>query len=218
MTVLSGFAIVIGLVAIGLIIFAGYIIFKSREDPKEGKAKIINFSSHKSEKRFEGIEQKSVKGADGRIKITYKPTDLNLNDLSMGKIKKKKTPVDIICEDNKIITIPAGELSMDKTHKFILPSRPTEFSEYLKSTILGRAFMWATAEKNAEKTIIDMLEEGELRREEILMKIGDGELTKDWINIIESRAKDSLKALVSTHSSRDKSPMPLGGPQHVKGP
>lgn len=198
----AGFLLFLAMIAI---IFAIYeYFFKAKDEVKENSPRIYNFMSSESQKRFEGVEISSEQGAEGREIINYQATDINLKDLNRKEIKEKLKPQQIITYPEKIVSLSKGELSQDKALKFILPDNANDLPESLKNTLFGRGLMWASEEANAQKTIIGMLEEGKIRREEIIQMIGDGELSRDWISSIEGRAKDAMKTLVMDRDKKDR--------------
>ena len=113
-------------------------------------------------------------------------------------------------DSNKRILIPKGCLSKDKSITMILPNTSAEFDEEFKKTDIGKAFMWLTELKNLEKTQVDIINEGSIRKTELLKRIGDGEVSKAFMGITDELVKDSLRRNISKD---DKSNSFTGVPQ-----
>lgn len=179
-----------------------WLIIEFYRDKKEGKDDpiAINFCSHLpgAEGRFIGTEQKVEIGKGGRYVIDFMPGDIR-HDFK-GEVKS----VPVVVGSNKRIVLPRGHPSRDRNILFYLPPEAENIPNELKDTLIGKSLMWAVELQNYEKTVIDILREGGERKDLLLKKLGDGEISKEFINFQEGLVSDYLQRIVNPREAKDK--------------
>jgi len=173
-------------------------VFREKKEP-EDKTIALNWCSHLSGGRFLGTEDDVKLGKGNRFFIHIDPKDISVNH--KGEIKLQPVIVDV----NKRVTSSRGFPSKDRNIAFYLPPNPEDFPDSFKETALGKAFMWLTELKNYEKTVIDIVREGSSRKDELLKKIGDGEISKEFIQFQEGLVADYLKKIINPKEAKEKS-------------
>jgi len=159
-------------------------------------AYIVNLMSFLTDGRFIGIEKSNKLGKDGRRIIMMDPKDIDPD-----KIKNNIKEVKIIAGKERIEIVPKGEISADKNIKFILADSPSDYPEAFKKTDIGKAFMLVTQMRKEIEFEVKLLEEGGLRKDKMLTKIGTGEISRSYVKFYEELMKDALEAAVN---SKDK--------------
>lgn len=196
--------VIMSLVTIASLVWALYETFKGRDEEKPNAPFILNFASHDCNKRFEGREIESKVGAHGRHIITYRPKDIDIKGLKRLELKRKLEPQKAIVEDGKLVVIPAGQLSQDKTLKIILADRAEEYDPSIKTTPFGMGLAWASEQVNLDKTVEKILRESSLTKDEMLSRLNDGEMTREMLSTMDSLLKDSLKLRINEHDKKEK--------------
>ena len=186
-----------------LLIFFVIILRKSEDESDFTLPICLNWFSKKSNYKFLGVEKEIKNCKGGRILVEFEPKD----------VKEKSENELLILEKNKRITLPRGTPSKERNIVLYLPNNSDDFDEEFKKTDIGKAFMWLTELKNLEKTQVDMIKEGSIRKDELLLRIGDGEISKQFLSMTDEIVKDSLRRAVSKEDKKDTY---IGGgmPQH----
>lgn len=192
---------------LGLVIWLLVEYFKEKEEPRDDPI-AINFCSHLSEGRFMGTQVKVDIGKDGRYVCMLDPKDLS------PKTHDKPKLVTVIVDNNKLVPLPKGRPSKERNFVIYLPPSAEEIPSEMRDTLIGKAMCWATELKNYEKTVIDILREGADRRDELLQKIGDGEISKEFIQFQEGLVADYLKKIINPKDIKEKSSISLTGGSH----
>lgn len=174
------------------------LIFSERK--KEEDVPIaINFLSGITSGVFLGTEVSTVMGKDGRKVVEIAPKDVDFD--GKGKIENIK----IIVDKNKTITCPKGTLSRKRNVNLYLPPKSSDLSHVFKDEFFGKVIMWATELRNLQNLEIDVLEEGRLRKDELLKKIGTGEISREFMKFTEELVKDALESAISIKDAKNKS-------------
>jgi hypothetical protein len=187
----------------GLTLWLLVTVFSEKRRGKDNPL-FINFLSSRDNKRFIGEQISIVQGKGGRHVVEIEPRDLG-HDFEGPLVNEK-----IVVDSNKLIGAPKGSLSQDRNVNIGLPANIDDVPEVLKETVLGKGIIFMTGLKDLEKTVEDILREGTTRRDELLRKIGDGEISKEFINLQEGLIKNHLEKLITGKDSKS-SAMPPGG-------
>jgi len=193
MAISAGWYFVMGIAFVlltGLVLWLVIEIYRTKKQLVDTPL-ALNFVAHLSDGRFIGNEEKVSKGRNGRYVISLDPKDIDIRN------EKEVKPVTVIVDNNKLISVPRGSLSRERNVNFYLPPNANDIPDALKDTLIGRAMMWATELKNYEKTVIEILREGGERKDLMLKKIGDGEISKEFISFQEGLVSDYLQKVVS---------------------
>jgi hypothetical protein len=158
---------------------------------------MINFMPQYTNQSAYGIERSSEKGKEGRTHIKYSPLDIDPETIDQVKDKE------LIVGKGKRIIVPPGDWSGHKSMGFYLPPTAEDFPDTLKNHEIGKMFMHWVEIKNAINSELDSVKEGSKRKDEILKKLGDGELSKEHLQLIGGLQKDLIK-MASEGRSRDK--------------
>jgi len=186
----------------GLTLWLLVVIFSEKKKGKDNPL-FLNFLSSRDNKRFIGEQVNIVQGKGGRHVVEIEPRDLS-HDFKGPLVNEK-----IVVDSNKLIGSPKGTLSQGRNINIGLPANIDDVPEILKETVLGKGIIFMTGLKDLEKTIEDILREGTVRRDELLRKIGDGEISKEFINLQEGLIKNHLEKLISGKDTKSSSvPMP----------
>src|SRR3990167_5300455 len=139
---------------------------------------------------FEGVIVKEVKGKR-RNAIVYIPTDINhVQDYIERKGKKRffkaEIPKQIIWyEKHQRKDMPRGTLSPDRNYVIIYPRVPQDLPELLKESVEGKNEMYNLANRNAERTVQDILQIETERTTQIAKLLGGKEpLSADYLAMI----------------------------------
>lgn len=197
-----------------LLLVAGIVFFLVIYFGYKSKVKddslLINFMSYASNKRFIGTIIEDKESKDGRHIITYDPKDIDLDRTKLVEQQK------IIVDKNKLINIPKSTLSRDKNIAIVLPPNASDFPDSVKETEIGKAFMWATELRNLINTETDMLREGHIRKDELLRRIGTGEISREFMKFQEELVKDALEVAINT-KEKPKAQLPgFGGGSNMQ--
>jgi hypothetical protein len=185
---------------IGLGLWLFIIVFREKEDDLDSTI-LLNFLSNKTNGRFLGKELNVIDADSGRKVITFEPKDLLLR----GRHKNDKIETEeVIVGKSKYITLPRGTLSRDRNISIALPITPDDLPENIKETELGIALMMMTEMKNLADTEKAIIREGSTRKDAMLKKIGDGEISRDMMSYFEEMIKDYLKAQINPRDNKDK--------------
>lgn len=181
------YAVVMVLIIVGLFVWLLLLLYREKQD-YENNPIIVNFNSKYSNKSFIGIQTEVIEGKNGRLHIRYIPKDYDVRNMN-----SKET--EIIVEPKKVVSLSMGSLSGDRYVKMILPRNPEDLSEELKDHDFFKSMMMFTEMKNAIKTEIDTLREGANRRDNILLKMGDRQLSSKFIQDWEESIKDMVRSI-----------------------
>ena len=187
-------------IALGLGIFLIYNVFRNKDDELR-KPIFLNFMSYKTNSRFLGRVQKVEVGRNGRTKVEFIPKDIVITDENKDTLIVNEK---VILGKTKREVIPKGVLSADYDVVLGLAAHPDDYAEELKNTAFGKALMWATELKNLEELEISILREGGERKDKLLKSIGDGEISKEFMERMEEGVKDYLKAVVNAKEDKGK--------------
>lgn len=182
---------------IGGVVWLMTIIFGERK--KEEDVPIaLNFLSGVDSGVFIGTEVSTVPAKDRRRIVEIEPKDVSINETN------PIINVKIIVDKNKTIVCPKGTLSKDRNINIHLPPKSSDFPIALKDNIFGKALMWATELKNLQNLEIEMLEEGGIRKDELLKKIGMGEISREFMKFTDEIVKDALESVIAAKDSKNK--------------
>lgn len=186
------------LALLGSVIWLLRIIFFTRDD-REDNPLALNFLAKRGKGNFILEELKRESGKNGRIIAVGSPKDLPPN------YKEEIKNENVIVDRNKLLTIPKGALSTYKNINIYLPADQSDIDSSIKDTVLGKGILFMSGLKDVEKTVEDILREGVIRRDQLLKKIGDGEISKDFIQFQEGLVQDYLTKIVSPPNVKEKS-------------
>lgn len=199
---------VLGVVYLGVWLFI--VVFREKEEDLDANI-LLNFLSNRSNGRFLGRELEVTEGKNGRKLIKFEPKDI----LFKGKNKNKPLlPEKVIAGKNKYVNFPRGTLSKDRNISMVLPINPSDLPENIKHTEIGVALMMMTEMKNLAETEIKILREGSMRKDAMLQKIGDGEISREFMSYTEELVKDYLRAQVNPKEERNKTSLNTGSPNY----
>ena len=193
-----GILIVIA-IAIGMGITVLIIKYTREKEDDEDKPFIINFLSHYCNGRFYGVQKDLKIGKDNREIITMSPRDV------LPKNIDEMNDEIVIADSNKIIELPKGKPSREKTVKIILPKNADDFPQSLKNTDFGKVLMLYTEFKNADKTEIVAFKEGLKRQSAHIEAMGTGEATVGHMAYLTSLFEDYVNAVMK-NARKDNSP------------
>lgn len=162
------------------------ILYKEKKRPFDAPI-ILNFLSTFDTGRFIGTEVSSKMGKNERMIIEFEPKDIGLDE----KDVKNCT---IIVDKNKLITLPMGAPSKARHVHIALPPKASMFPSQIKETVFGKAMMWATEAQNAINAELNAVSEGSARKTDILNKLGDGEVSKEFLTWHTELYQDLLKS------------------------
>lgn len=193
------------ILSVVFLIFVGFVIwlvveaFKEKE-PRKDDAIALNFCSHLpgSNGRFLGIEKNHETGKRNRHVVTLQPADIKVD------AKEAVPDVTVVVDSNKRIIIPKGGVSADRNIVVYLAPNASDYPEELKNTVIGRALMWASELANYEKLVVDILREGGERKDALLNTLGDGEISKEFIQFQEGLVVDYLQKVVNPQTMKEK--------------
>jgi len=163
----------------------------------------LNFSSNVSG-HFLGIEEEVKDGKGGRHLIKFAPKDIDVY-----KDDKQIESETIIIDKNKIETFPKGSVSPERNINVYFPRHASDLHESLKNTNLGRAIMWATELQNAVNAEVKSLVEGHHRKDEILNRLGHGEVSKEFLMFQDELFRDALRATLESRGKDKMTPTVL---------
>ena len=195
------------LLVVGLIITYVVLRFAKDEEDLKDNPIGINFLSNYCEGVALGIETKVETGKEGRKIIHLSQRDIRPENVD--KIKE----VQVILDKANIATIPKGIWSAEKNIYIYYPKSAAEYPESMKETKIGKAFMLLSEIEASVQTELDMVKEGSKRKDAILKRLGDGELSVEHLSKIDEIQKDLIK-LATDSRQKDKSffsPNPTGG-------
>jgi hypothetical protein len=192
------FSIIGALIVTGLIIWLLVVIFRDKEEEKD-RNMALNFMSNYSNGRAYGQELSVDKSFEGRFIITFMPKDITSDSLKTLKAEK------IIVDKGKLISLPRGTWSKEKNISIYLPIRAEDFPDALKQTEFGKMLMLFTEMKNSVNSEVDMVREGSRRKDDILKRIGDGELSGEILDANHELIKELIK-MMAENRTRDKQP------------
>lgn len=180
-------------------LFIWIIILIFREKPRiENDPIVINFLSHYSNGRAIGFEDNVIKAKNNRFISEFYPGDLDVKKIN--KAEKEK----VIIGKDKIIPLPKGTLSKDRDIKIYLPPTAEDFPTGLKEHPFGKILMGYTELVNAVNSEIATIREGSKRKDEILQRLGDGELGKEYLDTFEGTMKDIIRMLAKEELSKQR--------------
>lgn len=179
------------LVALVLLVLLLRIVFKEKEE-EEDRVIALNFLTNHSNGRAIGIERELIPGAGERKIAILEPRDLNPKRKKEEEIKNEK----VIIDKDKILYCPKGSWSKDRNINIYIPPSASDFPISLKKTELGQALMFYTEVKNAVNTEINAIKEGSKRKSEILERLGDGEISVEFLEKNQELVKDLFKNIV----------------------
>ena len=181
------FIIVLLLLLLAAGIIAVLIIFREKKY-KENLPIVFNFLSHKNNKRCLGVLLNTSYGKGGREILEYSAKDLD----ESSKPENHK----VIIENNKKIVLPKGELSSERDIIFLLPHSPDDFSEKLKNTEFGKVLGLFTEVENVKRHVIDMLKEGQIRREDLMKELAGGEISRRYMKMTQELFFDTIESII----------------------
>jgi len=138
-----------------------------------------------------GVLVKSTKVGD-RYLVEYSPRDV---DKSFMKDRKQIENVEVAIDKEKMLVMPKGTLSARRDIIILLPKNPEDFPSELKVTRYGRALMAMTESINVDNVEIATVREGSDRKTNLVNKIGGGELSEKYVEMIEEIAKTVMKTM-----------------------
>lgn len=194
------FIIAAFLILFGLIVWLLSIVFREKKEAKDSPID-LNFLSHFDTGCFIGTEISSVGAKDNYHFIKMLPKDIDIDKLNKNEVIK---PVSIIVENNKICSFPKGTLSKDKNINFLLPKKSSDFHETVKDSIIGKGLMLAVELQNSSNAEINSLIEGHIRKDEILKRIGNAEISKEFLTFQSELYQDMLRTALEA-KTKDRS-------------
>lgn len=175
----------------GLIIWLAMLYFKEH-DEKHDDPLVINMMSNYSSPvagHAIGFEVSTTK-VDNRYLIEYSPRDV---DKKYFLENKKVENVKVVVDKNKIITLEKGTLSNFRTIKILLPPNAEDFGTELKLHPFGKIMMDLTESINSFNVESSMVRKGSNMKTKILERMGDGEISKEYMNSIDDQTKELVK-------------------------
>ncbi len=178
-----------GLVGLGIWVF---VMISKKEEELDDKNIIINFmpqhtAPHKG--YFIGAEISTTKVGNRQL-IEMVPKDVKKEDIE--KFKKIEN-VKIVGDRNKIDILPLGDASDARNIKLIWPPTPEDFPQSIKNSRFGKFLMKYVEELDIDNTEIDIIREGSKRKTKLLKKMGDGEVSEEYIEATDEMTKDLIK-------------------------
>ena len=198
------FIIVLLLFLLAAGIIAVLIIFREKKY-KENLPIVFNFMSHKNNKRCLGVLLNTIPGKGGREILEYSAKDLD----ESSKPENHK----VIVESNKKIVLPKGELSSERDIIFLLPHSPDDFPEKLKNTEFGRLLGLFTELENVKRHVIDILKEGQIRREDLMKEIAGGEISRRYIKMTQEMLQDAIETITKGREGKVGKEEQIGSPR-----
>ena len=194
--------IILGVSFVGLGVLVVFLLITIFSERKKGKDNpiILNFLSKRDGGRFIGEVVGSTMGKGGRHLISFSPRDVDL-DLERNKDIKNET---IIVDRNKLIVAQKGSLSQDKNIMFALPASLADIPEDIKGQDFGKSLIFLIKLKELQKTVEDILREDSSRKNLLLEKIGNGEISKEFINFQEGLIRDYLEKIINPRDLKEK--------------
>lgn len=211
MATLFTFVIVIlVMIIIALCISLIMLFLKEKEKPQD-EAILLNLMPYRTSGHAIGSISKYDRGAEGRWKINFDPKDVRPKDILEKNWKNEQ----ILVDTNKLLVLPKGYPSAHKSMMIALPPFPEDIPEQFRNTEFGKILQIWTEKKNVEKTIIDSIREGSIRKDEFLKELGDGEISATYISKISGLLINDIKENVSrSNKTSTTSPTiskPIGG-------
>ena len=207
MSLLTSIFLVVSLAVISGLVIWLIILFFKEEAEKHDSPMIINMMSnysHPSSGHAIGLEVSTTK-IDNRFLVEYQPRDI---DDKLLLNKKEINNVKVVVNRNKIITLEKGTLSNYRTIKILLAPNAEDYPQELKLTPFGQMIMNLTEGINAFNLESHIVREGSSRKTKILTKLGDGEVSQEYMDAID----DQTKELAKRGTSENKNPQrPSGG-------
>lgn len=205
------FILIGGVLVLGLGIYLLFLIFRDDEEKFEDNL-IINFMSNYTipiKGHAVGLEIET-KRIGNRYLIEYLPRDINRKRL---EINKNIDTVKVAVDKNKMLVLPEGTLSGYRNVKILLPPKPEDFTDNLKTTLFGQAMMKLTEEINGANVESIIIREGSNRKDKLLKELGDGEISEEYIQRQKEINKEIDKMKQDSRgSSSSSSPSPFRPP------
>lgn len=190
---------------VALFVFAIWtliIYFSEKKKPKD-ETIAIDFGAHINGGHFVGTEVSVKQAKGGRHFIEFLPKDVDVTKDDFKVESEQK-----IVDSNKIVPLPKGAASPERHINIYMPKRASDMHEALKESLLGKGIMIAVEMQNSVNAEIHSLTEGHLRKDEILQRIGHGEVSKEWMTMITEIYRDTLKSSLEA-KGKDKTPTVL---------
>jgi len=195
--------IALGVVFFVLLGFSIWLLVEYFKEKRkvEDKPFAFNFCSHLpgGDGRFFGIEHSVQLGKKNRYFITLDPKDISVTNEAVVPM------VEVVVDSNKRISLAKGRPSKERDIIFYLPPNPEDIPSELQDSVIGKAMMWATKLKNYEKTVVEILREGTDRRDKLLKEMGDGEISKEFLEYTTGLVQDYLGKIINPKDIKDKS-------------
>jgi len=188
---LTIFIIIGSVIIVGLFAFLLVLFFREEEE-KTLSPLIINLMPQYTipvKGHAVGVEVNTTK-VDNRFLIEYQPRDLNYENIND---KKNIENVKVVIDKNKILTLPIGTLSSFRDVKILLAPNAEDYSSELKDTVFGKVIMAMTEAIGVENKETDIVREGSNRKSKLLEKLGDGEISEEYIDKIGEITREALK-------------------------
>lgn len=190
--------LIISIIAFVVLLIIFILTLFNEKEKKYDSVIALNFLSNKANGRFIGEVENVIEGKGGRWVNTLRPWDTNVNS---------REPVEneiVIVNKLKRIPVGKGVLSKDRNVEFWLPNKEEDLSEGMRDNVMGIALVWASMLQNKKDIVEKIMREGTDRRDALLKKIGDGEISEDFIKQTEGLVKDYLERIVNPKETSHK--------------
>ena len=173
-----------------------YIFYRPQKDLKDTPI-ILNLVKHC--KYFIGSQLSIDNAKNNRKIITMEPKDISVN-------AKEVETANIIVDANKLEHWPMGSVSKDRTIIWALPNSATELPDQIKNTVIGKGIMWAIELQNSVNAEVASVMEGSQRKTEILKRLGDGEISKEFLQFEDELRRDTIKSVLDLKKEKPATP------------
>jgi hypothetical protein len=182
---------------IGAIVWLLIMVF-SRKEVTSDNAIALNFLANEDSGFFLGEVVSSDPGKNNRQIINMRPLDV---DARKEQIVPETVPV--IVESGKMLNISkAHGLSKQKNITILLPARAEDLSGPLKDTLFGKGLMWMAELENFSKTAVDIVREGNTRKDTLLKEIGTGEISRNFLEQTNNLVRDYMENILSKKDTK----------------
>lgn len=177
-------SIIATIIIIGL--FVWLIIIMFAEGPKPQDFTIVdNFIPQYTNGFSQGILLE-VKPGEKRNGYVFVPKDIDYYGRKKQKNVAKIEPQIIYIDKRKAISFPRGTFSNERNRLWLLPPQPENLPEELKRTKLGKIMIEMINNINNDSTEIESIREGAERTKNIITRMGDGEISDQEIERLDS--------------------------------
>jgi len=196
---MNAFMIIVLFIMIVIILALLFIVAMLLTKPKKEEEDFtfaLNLMPQYADGHAYGIRVKSIQGKGERTHYVFSPRDYKAN--FKGKIEEQAINI----ARNRVKSFPKGTLSNDRHIDILCPPTAADFQQKFLETDIGKALALVTEIQNSVDTEVEMLKEGGLRKDEILKRIGAGEISKRHLQMVDEIQKDALKQSVLSKDSK----------------